>query len=565
MANSINTNVAAYYAQANISKASNNAASSISRLSSGNRIVKASDDVAALSVGTSLRTQVTTLRTALINANQGSSLLQVADGAMSQVIDILQRQKAIATQAASGSLTSTERGYLNQEFQALTSQIDQISTSTNFNGVNLLAGGLGTKSRLVNTDALAALFDPTPATAANTAVSINSTKALQAFDTGTAPGATAHGTASGQLQITDSAGTALTNTAFDGVNTALHGKFEKFDITDVVFGVAAKVSATINGVTFSGTVANAATTAVLQNGNSYIKLGFAAITTTNTATVEAAKAAMTYAFRNTSIMGTVQVQGVDFTGTHLFEAKGAATTGIAMARVEDTTRLDISNFRYLGNAGAGDDNILAVDVNGSTFTANVVLDLVDGAAAAGYVFEDGRGQALVIDITGHNVNGDTAIGNIRTNLTDRKNFIDALNIGFSRAGGGLSFGVGSTANDKIGINIRSASSVNLFAGQTLNVNTAVDAAAASVALDSAIRTATSIRADIGGLQSRFNFAAANVESSVQNQDAARGVLLDTDVAAESTSFATSQVQLQAGISVLAQANLLTQNLLKLIG
>jgi len=56
-----------------------------------------------------------------------------------------------------------------------------------------------------------------------------------------------------------------------------------------------------------------------------------------------------------------------------------------------------------------------------------------------------------------------------------------------------------------------------------------------------------------------------VESSIQNQDAARGVLLDTDVAAESTSFATSQVQLQAGIAVLAQANLLPQNLLKLIG
>ena len=84
-------------------------------------------------------------------------------------------------------------------------------------------------------------------------------------------------------------------------------------------------------------------------------------------------------------------------------------------------------------------------------------------------------------------------------------------------------------------------------------------------IDAAIDAVTSVRADVGALQSRFDFAAANVESSIQNQDAARGVLLDTDVAAESTAYATSQVQLQAGIAVLAQANLLPQNLLKLIG
>ena len=237
MANSINTNVAAYYAQANISRANSNASSSISRLSSGNRIVKASDDVAALSVGTSLRTQVSTLRTALVNANQGSSLLQVADGAMAQIVDILQRQKSIATQAASGSLTTTERGYLNQEFQALAAQIDQISSSTNFNGVNLLAGGLGTKARLAVSNATAANFTLTAADMNTSANGVTSTVPIQAFDIGdsaTAP-ATAHGTATGQLQITDAAGTALTATgAFDTVSSALYGGFSDLDRKSVV-------------------------------------------------------------------------------------------------------------------------------------------------------------------------------------------------------------------------------------------------------------------------------------------------------------------------------------------
>lgn len=146
MANSINTNIAALTAQQNISVASNKATSSIARLSSGNRIVRASDDVAALSAGSSLRTNVTTLRRALINTSQGSSLLQVADGALAQVTEILQRQKAIAVQAGGGSLTDTERSFLNQEFTNLTSEIDRLVENTNFNGVKLLDGSLSDAS-----------------------------------------------------------------------------------------------------------------------------------------------------------------------------------------------------------------------------------------------------------------------------------------------------------------------------------------------------------------------------------------------------------------------------------
>lgn len=148
MANSINTNISAYYAQANITAATNNTSLSVARLSSGNRIVRSSDDVAALSAGTSLRTNVTTLRTALINASQGSSLLQVADGALSQVTDILQRQKAIAVQAGSGSLDASARSFLDLEFQNLTQEIDRIVSQTNFNGVKLLNGALSSQSAI---------------------------------------------------------------------------------------------------------------------------------------------------------------------------------------------------------------------------------------------------------------------------------------------------------------------------------------------------------------------------------------------------------------------------------
>lgn len=153
--NSINTNIAAYYAQSNIGVATGNTSKSVARLSSGNKIVQAADDVAALSAGTSLRTNVTTLRTALINTSQANSLLQVADGALSQVTEILQRQKAIAVQAGSGTLTSAERSFLNQEFTNLTSEIDRLVDNTNFNGVKLLNGDLFDVTKVSSKDTAA--------------------------------------------------------------------------------------------------------------------------------------------------------------------------------------------------------------------------------------------------------------------------------------------------------------------------------------------------------------------------------------------------------------------------
>ena len=144
MSNSINTNISAYFAQANLTTASNDASSSVARLSSGNRIVKASDDVASLATGTSLLSTVSALKAAQTNATQGSSLLQVADGALAQIQNILQQQKSIALQAGSGSLTDTDRGFLNQQFQALAQQIDSLSDSTTFNGVALINGSLST-------------------------------------------------------------------------------------------------------------------------------------------------------------------------------------------------------------------------------------------------------------------------------------------------------------------------------------------------------------------------------------------------------------------------------------
>ena len=129
----------------------------------------------------------------------------------------------------------------------------------------------------------------------------------------------------------------------------------------------------------------------------------------------------------------------------------------------------------------------------------------------------------------------------------------------------LNFQIGSTSSDSIGVVVKSASSNYLYSGASLDVKTTDHANTASDALDKAIQYVASLRADVGALQSRFTYASTELGTSIQNLDAARGTFLDTDVSTESTLYAQAQVKLQASIAVLAQANQLPQNLLKLLG
>jgi len=140
------SNSAALFAQTNLERAALESQSSIARLSSGQSIIRASDDVAGLAIGTVLGTNVTTLRTALTSTSQASSLLQLADGGAKNIADILQRQKALAVQANSGTLSNNERAFLNEEFQSLADQINQTVLSTKFNTVSLIDGSIFDKA-----------------------------------------------------------------------------------------------------------------------------------------------------------------------------------------------------------------------------------------------------------------------------------------------------------------------------------------------------------------------------------------------------------------------------------
>ena len=373
------SNFAANVAQRNLAVSDAAATNSLAKLSAGSRVVSAKDDAASLAVGSRLHAEVVGLKQATVNAGQAISMLQIADGAMAKVNDILVRMKALAVQAGSGQLSSTERNMLNTEYLALRSEVDRIANDTDFAGTSLVDGSIA--------------VDRTNAT---------------------------------HFEIADG-------------------------IQDIVFrGDFTDTNATID-----------------DNG-------------AGTFTVTTAAGAFTGAMDSDAHDGSTM-------------STGAVAT---LTRTDTTNKIDI-----IVNT--------AFDVDLAKNAGTLALS---GTNSSSFTFKVGTG-------------------------------------------------VSSTA-DEIEVTVNSVSASSLSIGST-QVDTAANADTASVAVSNAIDDLQNHRATIGANQNRLEFAAANIATATENTEAARSQLLDLDVASEMSNFVSKQILIQAGVSMLAQANQLPQNLLRL--
>jgi flagellin len=139
----INTNISALGAQNAMKVNARNMSATMEQLSTGSRINSAKDDAAGLAIGQNMTAQVRGLNQAVRNLNDGVNLLQTAEGALNETTNMLQRMRELAVQAASGTYSTTQRGYLQTEFLALNSQIDKIASETTWNGYTVLTGTTG--------------------------------------------------------------------------------------------------------------------------------------------------------------------------------------------------------------------------------------------------------------------------------------------------------------------------------------------------------------------------------------------------------------------------------------
>ncbi len=489
-----NTNLAALGAQRNIAVSSNAASSSLSKLSSGSRIPQAKDDAAGLAVGSKLKSEIAGLTQAANNAGQAISLLQIADGALATIGDVLQRMKTLAVQSSSGQLDDSSRALLNQEFTNLKSEIDRVAGLTNFNGTKLLAGQ--------NT----ATGGVTQLTAAANQLEVTDGIDALRFGENAAGGAyrVTYDAATRVMTLTNMAD-GSTDTATVSTNPILAGTPEvlKFSTFDIQVDLNNNFNKSANITTAANTTTNADITAASIKINSVTPS-----TGLNAIDMSAINAAVTITFDTT--------------------AANAATASATIG-------------------GVVFNSAVAVDL--TTLTTKTV----DMADANGNIIqiEFAVGTAVT--------NADaTAITLAEVGNTFGVKVTNEIGKDFS-----FKVGTGISANDSIGFTVNKTDGVTLGIG-TSRIDTAAAADAAIGAVNSAITAVASRRAEVGAAQSRLDFASTSISVAIENTSAAASAIMDVDVSAEITNFTNKNVLMQAGISLLGQANQQPALLLRLL-
>ncbi len=525
-----NTNLAALGAQRNIGIASNAAGSSLAKLSSGSRVPTAKDDAAALAVGSKLKADVAGLTQASNNAAQAISLLQIADGALSTVGDMLQRMKALATQASSGQLGNSERALLNQEFTNLRTEIDRIAGTSNFNGTTLLNGGDTVATQDGVRDGFLAgrgiqIITNTAQTGADEVFRVSYDYTNLATDTG-------------NLTVTNLTTGASQSVDINALIAARRAQPAPGDLTN---NLNAGDTVDVNFAGLGVTLRLDSTFDVDTDVNANFANGAGGTTTT--------MPTGTYAGVSATLLTSTPVTGAQLAG--LSAAVLDPTSG--QLRINVTTGANTVAVAATAGLEFSRDNV--------TFAATLTTQATNIVAAQPiYVRIGAAGPALFQINQGVGVTTTAGAGTLNLDLSsvfrNQETVTAAKTFSFK-------VGTGVTVNDNIGITVNGVTTAALGIATSV-VDTAPNADLAITAINSAINTISSRRADIGASQSRLEFANASIEVSIENTTAATSALLDVDVSEEITNFTSKQVLLQAGVSLLAQANQQPALLLRLL-
>lgn len=487
MALNIVSNYAANVANRYLTKADSAASSSLAKLSAGSRVLSAKDDAASLAIGSRLNAEVQAQKQAKVNAGQATSMLQIADGAMSKVNDILVRMKTLAVQSGSGQLSTTERSMLDTEYQALLDEVDRVAQVTKFNGTSLVNGSSTTTTTLNATSIVNAAHGfasiKLGSGVGNAAISVNYDASSDVLTLKNLTTGESQGIAIGNTAIAQNATQSVNFNELDIV-VDLNAAFSKSTDIDSLPTYSAGTADTGNIDTSSVTISNIsdATDFAAQSGNVTLD------DTGNPAT-------------STLYYGTYQ--------------SPASSVNLLTTGHKTVT---------LTNSG-GDTFTLSFDVTNPF---------------------DGGGTIPTLDLSG--LLDARVTGTAST--TDQTDFTFKL-------------GTGTTSNvDEITISVGSisATSLSINGGDIL---TKASADTASAAVTAAIDTLNTARAGVGAAQNRLEFASDNLSTTIENTEAARSSLMDLDVASEMTMFSAKQVLVQSGVAMLAQANKMPENLLRL--
>lgn len=562
MSLSVNTNITSLGVQKNLNKASDALSTSMSRLSSGLKINSAKDDAAGLQIANRLTSQINGLNVAVKNANDGISIAQTAEGAMQESTNILQRMRELALQSANGSNSDDDRTSLNQEFTALSGELNRISNTTTFGGKNLLDGSFQNTSFQVGASSNETIsFGMGNLSASGLKGSYSSASVTGGSMSAMAANVQGTTTTLASTTVTGVAGSGYVPTgdeklSINGVDITLAATDN--DNTKVAAAITAQLgTAGVTGFTVSATadaisIVNASGPVSIAGADAG-KFGLTTGTTSN----------------NTVAASTVPKAGsINVNGTDLVIAAGDTITSILT---------QIKGVAGIGNATITNGQISITSKNGTALT------LADSAGAA----NSGSLSMLGLKSGTSDVKmtADTSlkIGSTEIKITkgsDLDSVISSINSASAGATAtktsdgkiqlsgkqDIVISAGSTGSlGDLGLTagITNASETQTTVGD-LDILTAAGSQQTVQALDDAIQQIDSQRAALGAVQNRFDSTVANLQSIAQNSTAARGRVQDADFASETAELTKQQTLQQASTAILSQANQLPSAVLKLL-
>jgi len=505
MAQVINTNVPSLNAQRNLNTSANGLATSLQRLSSGLRINSAKDDAAGLAISERFTAQIRGLDQAQRNANDGISLSQTAEGALQSSGDVLQRIRELAVQSSNATNSASDRQALQAEVGALTSELNRIAQSTEFNGAKLLDGSFGTATFQVG---------------ANAGQQITATTAN--FQTNQY----------GNYRMGSRAATADNTRGDLSIGDTVKGT----NMSRATIGAASAIAA--GTVTINGAVGSKLVTISAGDSAKTVATNINAVTG-NTGVKASAKTEFDIDFSAPNTTYKFDVKGENTTAVTVSFTIGAENADGLSAAVnafnDVTSKTGIS--ARVNDAGTGITLLNAAGENVS------IANAASGSAAAAVTDTAGGNSAALATNTTAYIAG-------QLTLDSEKSFSYEAASGAATAATSYFSGANSSAV------LQKVS--NLDVGS-------VDAAQRTLAIvDSALAAVNSQRAKFGALQSRFETTISNLQTSTENMSAARSRIRDADFAQETANLTRSQILQQAGMAMLSQANASQQGVLSLL-
>lgn len=510
----INTNVSSINAQRNLNKSQTALQTSLQRLSSGLRINSAKDDAAGLAISNRFTTQVRGLNVAVRNANDGISLAQTTESALDEITTALQRIRDLAVQSANDSNSAADRLSLQAEVDQLVDEVNRISTTTTFNGRNVLDGSLKSYYFQIGANAGEGV-EVRGVDARITSLGSQPGAVQYSFDGGNAAGVS-------QTALSIRIGSSANATSVDVLSAANGGSITSATVTDLTDTESASY-----GSGFAKSLAERINN-LREDGVEGLEGVYASATTTfDYSDVSGASAANAYVGAGSIGHADLVINGVNMGPIEIQErdANGALRQAI-------NAKSDITGVRA------------SLDDNGRlVLTANDGRDIVVSTSdAASDILFDGGDIAASNDVGA--ITNQVKTGELTLSAQDTINVTET----------GALTNADSTDDNVQAVGTVANADITTIEGSNQTIRS----------IDSALAQIDGFRGELGAVQNRFESTIRNLSAVAESLSAANSRIRDADFAAETAELSKNQVLQQAGISVLAQANALPQQVLSLL-